>query len=98
MNATLNAKALPLHIPAYICQHCVQLCSGEHVGAMAMSESGSGSDALSMQLSAMQDSDSYILNGTKYWITNGPHADVLLVSLSVGFDYCLCNITEIFIQ
>ncbi|XP_018019683.1 isovaleryl-CoA dehydrogenase, mitochondrial [Hyalella azteca] len=56
-----------------------KLCSGEHVGAMAMSEAGSGSDALSMKLSAVLDGNSYVLNGTKYWITNGPHADVLLV-------------------
>lgn len=55
------------------------LCRGEHVGALAMSESGSGSDVVSMQLSATASGDDYLLNGTKMWITNGPEADVLIV-------------------
>jgi isovaleryl-CoA dehydrogenase len=56
-----------------------QLASGEKIGALAMSESGSGSDVVSMKLRADKDGDDYILNGTKFWITNGPDADVLLV-------------------
>lgn len=56
-----------------------KLCSGEHVGALAMSESGSGSDVVSMQLKAAKVDGGFILNGTKMWITNGPDADILLV-------------------
>jgi isovaleryl-CoA dehydrogenase len=55
------------------------LCSGEHVGALAMSESGSGSDVVSMRLRAEKRNDRYILNGTKMWITNGPDANTLVV-------------------
>ncbi|KAJ9071923.1 hypothetical protein DSO57_1032484 [Entomophthora muscae] len=56
-----------------------KLISGEHVGALAMSEAGSGSDVVSMKLSAVKKGDKYILNGTKFWITNGPDADVIVV-------------------
>ncbi|MCC5903361.1 MAG: isovaleryl-CoA dehydrogenase [Halomonas sp.] len=56
-----------------------KLISGDHVGALAMSEPGAGSDVVSMQLRAKQDGDHYILNGNKMWITNGPDADVLVV-------------------
>jgi len=56
-----------------------KLISGELVGALAMSESGSGSDVVSMQLRAQEKGDAYVLNGTKMWITNGPDADVLVV-------------------
>src|ERR1044072_8618297 len=56
-----------------------KLISGEHVGALAMSESGAGSDVVSMTLKAEKKGDRYILNGTKFWITNAPHADVLVV-------------------
>jgi isovaleryl-CoA dehydrogenase len=56
-----------------------KLVSGEHVGALAMSESGSGSDVVSMRLRADRRGDRYILNGTKMWITNGPDADTLVV-------------------
>jgi isovaleryl-CoA dehydrogenase len=55
------------------------LCSGEHVGALAMSESGSGSDVVSMRLRAEKLNDRYVLNGTKMWITNGPDANTLVV-------------------
>jgi isovaleryl-CoA dehydrogenase len=55
------------------------LISGEHVGALAMSEAGSGSDVVSMKLKAEKQGDRYILNGTKFWITNAPHADTLVV-------------------
>ena len=56
-----------------------RLVSGEHVGALAMSESGAGSDVVSMSLKAERRNDRYILNGTKYWITNGAEADTLVV-------------------
>ncbi|XP_069705485.1 isovaleryl-CoA dehydrogenase, mitochondrial-like isoform X2 [Periplaneta americana] len=56
-----------------------KLCSGEHIGALAMSEPGSGSDVLSMKLKAEKKGDYYVLNGNKMWITNGPDADVLVV-------------------
>ncbi len=56
-----------------------QLISGEHVGALAMSEAHAGSDVLSMKLKAEKTGDRYVLNGTKFWITNAPHADVLVV-------------------
>jgi isovaleryl-CoA dehydrogenase len=56
-----------------------KLLSGEHVGALAMSESGSGSDVVSMRLKAEKRGDRYVLNGTKMWITNGPQADTLVV-------------------
>ena len=55
------------------------LISGAHVGALAMSESGAGSDVVSMKLTAHRAGDSYRLNGNKMWITNGPDADVLVV-------------------
>ncbi|XP_050433378.1 isovaleryl-CoA dehydrogenase, mitochondrial [Adelges cooleyi] len=55
------------------------LCRGEAVGALAMSEPGSGSDVVSMRLKAERKGSHYILNGNKFWITNGPDADVLVV-------------------
>ena len=55
------------------------LISGEHVGALAMSEAGSGSDVVSMKLRADRRGDRYVLNGTKFWITNGPEAQTLVV-------------------
>ncbi|MBB3777638.1 isovaleryl-CoA dehydrogenase [Xanthomonas arboricola] len=56
-----------------------RLCTGEHVGALAMSEAGAGSDVVSMKLRADARGDRYVLNGSKMWITNGPDADVLVV-------------------
>lgn len=56
-----------------------KLCRGEHVGALAMSETQAGSDVMAMQLRAENHGDHYLLNGTKMWITNGPDADVLVV-------------------
>ncbi|MBB4568376.1 isovaleryl-CoA dehydrogenase [Rhizobium leucaenae] len=56
-----------------------KLISGEHIGALAMSEPGSGSDVVSMKLHAEKRGDGYVLNGSKMWITNGPDADVLVV-------------------
>ena len=56
-----------------------KLCSGEHVGALAMSEAGAGSDVVAMRLNAVRKGDRYVLNGTKMWITNGPDAETLVV-------------------
>jgi isovaleryl-CoA dehydrogenase len=56
-----------------------KLISGEHVGSLAMSEPGAGSDVVSMRLRAEKRNDRYILNGNKFWITNGPSADTLVV-------------------
>jgi isovaleryl-CoA dehydrogenase len=56
-----------------------KLCSGEHVGALAMSEPGAGSDVVSMKLRAEKKGDHYILNGNKFWITNGPDADTYVI-------------------
>lgn len=56
-----------------------KLCSGEHIGALAMSETQAGSDVMNLQLRAEKKGDQYILNGTKMWITNGPDAGVLVV-------------------
>jgi isovaleryl-CoA dehydrogenase len=56
-----------------------KLCSGEFIGALAMSEPNSGSDVVSMGLKAEKKGNKYILNGTKMWITNGPDADVVVV-------------------
>ena len=56
-----------------------KLVSGEHVGALAMSEAGSGSDVMSMRTTATRDGDAYVLNGSKMWITNAPQANVMIV-------------------
>src|SRR5690606_10004635 len=56
-----------------------KLITGEHVGALAMSEPGAGSDVVSMKLRAQKQGDRYVLNGNKMWITNGPDADTLVV-------------------
>ncbi len=56
-----------------------RLISGEHVGSLAMSEPGAGSDVVSMRLRAEKRNDRYVLNGSKFWITNGPHAETLIV-------------------
>ena len=60
-------------------QYLPGLVSGAHIGALAMSEAGAGSDVVGMQLRAEKRNDRYVLNGTKYWITNGPDADTLVV-------------------
>jgi isovaleryl-CoA dehydrogenase len=56
-----------------------KLCSGEHIGALAMSEPNAGSDVVSLKLKAEKKGDSYLLNGNKMWITNGPDADTYVV-------------------
>lgn len=56
-----------------------KLCSGEHVGALAMSEPGAGSDVVGMKLQARREGDVYVLNGNKMWITNGPDANTYVI-------------------
>ncbi|MDJ0749731.1 MAG: isovaleryl-CoA dehydrogenase [Woeseiaceae bacterium] len=56
-----------------------KLVSGEHLGALAMSEPGAGSDVMGMRTTAVRDGDEYVLNGSKMWITNAPGADVMIV-------------------
>ncbi|WP_432284473.1 isovaleryl-CoA dehydrogenase [Aminobacter sp. BA135] len=65
--------------PEQKAKYLPRLCSGENVGALAMSESGSGSDVVSLRLRAEKRNDVYVLNGSKMWITNGPDADTLVV-------------------
>ncbi|MFP3543657.1 isovaleryl-CoA dehydrogenase [Rhizobium sp. SIMBA_035] len=71
INRNGNAEQKQRYLP--------KLISGEHVGALAMSEPGAGSDVVSMKLKAEKRGDRYVLNGSKMWITNGPDADVLVV-------------------
>jgi isovaleryl-CoA dehydrogenase len=65
--------------PAQKAKYLPKLISGAHVGALAMSEAGAGSDPVSMRLRADRDGEHFVLNGTKMWITNGPDADTLVV-------------------
>jgi isovaleryl-CoA dehydrogenase len=65
--------------PEQKARYLPKLCSGEHVGALAMSEPGSGSDVVSMKLRAVKRYDRYVLDGNKMWITNGPDADTLVI-------------------
>ncbi|HEX3407102.1 MAG TPA: isovaleryl-CoA dehydrogenase [Caulobacteraceae bacterium] len=75
-----------------------QLISGEHVGALAMSEAGAGSDVISMRLRAEPRGDRYVLNGTKFWITNGPHADTLVVYAKTDPDGASRGVTAFIIE
>lgn len=75
-----------------------RLVSGEHVGALAMSEAGAGSDVVSMKLRAEKRNDHYRLNGSKYWITNGPDADTLVVYASTDPDAGSKGITAFLIE
>ena len=74
------------------------LVSGRRVGALAMSESGAGSDVVSMSLAAGKRNDCYVLNGTKMWITNGPDADVLVVYARTGPDAGSRGITAFIVE
>jgi isovaleryl-CoA dehydrogenase len=74
------------------------LISGAHVGALAMSEPGAGSDVVSMKLRAERKGDRYILNGTKMWITNGPDADTLVVYAKTDPDAGSRGITAFLIE
>ena len=74
------------------------LVSGQHVGALAMSEAGAGSDVVSMKLRAEKRNDHYRLNGNKYWITNGPDADTLVVYAKTDPDGGSKGITAFLIE
>ena len=75
-----------------------RLISGEHVGALAMSEAGAGSDVVSMSLRAEKRNDHYRLSGNKYWITNGPDADTLVVYAKTDPDAGSKGITAFLIE
>ncbi|MBW3095789.1 isovaleryl-CoA dehydrogenase [Pseudohoeflea coraliihabitans] len=75
-----------------------KLCSGENVGALAMSEPGAGSDVVSMRLRAKKHNDRYVLNGNKMWITNGPDADTLVVYAKTDPDAKSHGITAFLIE
>ncbi len=85
-NAEQKAKYLP------------KLISGEHIGALAMSEPGAGSDVVSMKLRAEKKGDRFILNGNKMWITNGPDADTLVVYAKTDIDAGPKGITAFIIE
>jgi len=75
-----------------------KLISGEHVGALAMSEPGAGSDVVGMRLRADKKGDRYILNGTKMWITNGPDADTLVIYAKTDPDTGSKGITAFIVE
>src|SRR6187431_1045247 len=75
-----------------------KLISGEHVGALAMSEPGAGSDVVSMRTRADRKGDRYILNGSKFWITNGPVAETLVVYAKTDPDAGARGITAFLIE
>lgn len=75
-----------------------KLCSGEHIGALAMSEPGAGSDVVSMSLKAEDRGDHYCLNGNKMWITNGPDANILIVYAKTDINAGSKGITAFIIE
>jgi isovaleryl-CoA dehydrogenase len=88
LNGTAEQKA----------RYLPRLVSGEHVGALAMSEAGAGSDVVGMKLRAEKRNDHYRLNGTKFWITNGPDADTLVVYAKTDPDAGSRGITAFLIE
>ena len=79
-------------------QYLPKLCSGEHIGALAMSEPGSGSDVVSMRLKAEKQGDKYILNGNKMWITNGPDANTYVIYAKTDLDAGPRGITAFIVE
>ena len=79
-------------------KYLLKLVSGEHLGALAMSETGAGSDVVSMSLRAEAKGDHYVLNGGKFWITNGPSADVLVVYAKTEPEAAAHGITAFIIE
>lgn len=75
-----------------------KLCSGEHVGALAMSEPGAGSDVVGMQLRATKKGDHYVLNGNKMWITNGPDADTYVIYAKTDMEAGSKGITAFLVE
>ncbi|MEM7124597.1 MAG: acyl-CoA dehydrogenase family protein, partial [Pseudomonadota bacterium] len=90
----INRNGTPDQKAAYL----PKLCSGEHVGALAMSEPGAGSDVVSMTLRADKRNDRYVLNGNKMWITNGPDAETLVVYAKTDPDAGAKGITAFLIE
>ena len=90
----INLNASPEQKARYL----PKLCTGEHVGALAMSEPGAGSDVVSMRMRAEKRNDRYILNGSKMWITNGPEADVIVVYAKTDPDAGARGITAFLIE
>ena len=84
--------------PEQAAKYLPGLCSGEKIGALAMSEAGAGSDVVSMKLKAEKRNGYYVLNGTKFWITNGPDADVLVVYAKTDPDAGPKGITTFIIE
>jgi len=84
--------------PAQKKKYLPKLVSGEHVGALAMSEAGAGSDVVSMKLRAQDKGSYYLLNGTKMWITNGPDADTLVVYAKTEPELGASGITAFLIE
>lgn len=75
-----------------------KLCSGEHIGALAMSEPNAGSDVVSMKLRAERQDDVYVLNGNKMWITNGPDADTYVIYAKTDIDAGSKGITAFIVE
>jgi len=75
-----------------------KLCSGEHIGALAMSEPNAGSDVVSMKLSAKKQGDNYILNGNKMWITNGPDAHTFVIYAKTDIEAGSKGITAFIVE
>ena len=90
----INRWATPAQKEKYL----PALCSGERVGALAMSESGAGSDVVSLNLRAEKRNDRYVLNGSKMWITNGPDAETLVVYAKTDPDAGARGITAFLIE
>ena len=84
--------------PEQKAKYLPQLISGEHVGSLAMSETGAGSDVVSMKLKAEAVQGGYILNGTKFWITNAPYADTLVVYAKTAPEAASRGITAFLIE
>ena len=84
--------------PAQRARYLPKLISGEHVGALAMSEPGAGSDVVGMRTRAERRGDRYVLNGSKMWITNGPDAEVLVVYAKTDPDAGSRGITAFLIE
>ncbi|WP_270729658.1 isovaleryl-CoA dehydrogenase [Shimia sp. Alg240-R146] len=84
--------------PEQKAKYLPRLLSGEHVGALAMSEPSAGSDVVSMKLRAEKKNDRFVLNGNKYWITNGPDADTLVVYAKTDMDAGSRGITAFLIE
>jgi isovaleryl-CoA dehydrogenase len=98
-HSNLCVNQIRLHgTPAQKQRHLPKLISGEHVGALAMSEPGAGSDVVGMRTRAERKGDRYVLNGTKMWITNGPDAEVLVVYAKTDPDAGARGITAFLIE